>query len=54
MISFSVRSIRSPIDLPLFKMDRWVRQAALGIDVVPEVNCILTTSFGWRSCWGKD
>ena len=54
MISFSVRSMRSPMDLPLFRIDRWVRQAALGMDVVPEVNCMLTTSSGWRSCWERD
>jgi hypothetical protein len=29
-------------------MERWVRHAALGIDVVPEVNWIFTVSSGER------
>jgi hypothetical protein len=50
-MSFSVNSILSPILLPLFKMDRCERQTAFGIEVVPELNWILTTSSGcrWRS-----
>jgi hypothetical protein len=39
-----VSNIRSPMLLPLFKMLLWVKQAALGIDVVPLVNCIFTIS----------
>lgn len=34
MISLFVRSIRSPMLLPLFKMDLWVKHAAFGIEVV--------------------
>ena len=33
-MSLGVRSIRSPIALPLFRMDLCVRQAALGVLVV--------------------
>lgn len=47
-MSISVSSIRSPMLLPLLRIERWVRQAAFGIEVVPLVNCILTTSSGWR------
>lgn len=39
--------------LPLFNIERWLRQAALGREVVPDVNCMLTISSGWRSSFGK-
>ena len=45
-MSFSVSSILLPMLLPLFKIDLCVRHAALGEDVVPEVNWILMTSSG--------
>jgi hypothetical protein len=44
--SSGVNNIRSPILLPLFKMLRWLKQAALGMLVVPEVNWMLIMSFG--------
>lgn len=47
-MSRSVRSMRSAMLLPLLSMERWVKQAALGMEVVPEVNCILTMSLGER------
>ena len=37
-MSSGVKSILSPMLLPLFKIDLWVKQAAFGMDVVPEVN----------------
>jgi hypothetical protein len=46
-MSFSVSNIRSPMLLPLLRIERCVRQAALGMEVVPLVNWILTTSSGW-------
>ncbi len=52
-MSFSVSSMRSPMLLPLFNIERWLRQAALGREVVPDVNCMLTISSGWRSSFGK-
>lgn len=48
-MSCSVRSMRSPMLLPLFSMERWLKQAAFGEDVVPEVNWMFTISSGWRS-----
>lgn len=41
--------MRSPIWAPLLRIERCERQAAFGIEVVPEVNCILTISCGERS-----
>lgn len=52
-MSFSVRSILSPMLLPLFKIERWVRQAALGAEVVPEVNWILIMSLLSSGCLGS-
>ena len=37
-MSCSVRSMRSPMEFPLLRIERCVRQAALGVEVVPEVN----------------
>lgn len=37
--------MREPICSPLFRIERWERQAALGEEVVPDVNCILTMSW---------
>ena len=48
MTSCSVKSMRSPIDLPLLRIDRCERQAALGKEVVPDVNWMLTVSSGSR------
>lgn len=48
MMSMGVRSILSPMLLPLLRIERWVRQAALGREVVPEVNWMLTMSSGDR------
>lgn len=44
-MSAGVRSMRAPIWWPLFRMERWARQAALGMEVVPEVNWMLTMSW---------
>lgn len=49
IMSDGVRSIRAPIENPLFRMERCVREAALGSEVVPEVNCIFMMSVFWRS-----
>ena len=46
MISRSVMTMRSPMDLPLLRMERCVKQAALGAEVVPEVNWMLAISLG--------
>lgn len=51
--SSGVSSILSPMLLPLFRIDLCVRQAALGMDVVPDVNWMFTTSFGW-SPWSDN
>ena len=48
-MSEGVKSILSPMLAPLFRIEWWVRQAALGEDVVPDVNCMLTVSRGSRS-----
>ena len=45
-VSVGVRSILSPMLLPLLRIERWVRQAALGREVVPEVNWMLMISSG--------
>lgn len=45
-MSVGLRSILSPMLLPLLRMERWVRQAALGREVVPEVNWMLMMSSG--------
>lgn len=37
--------MRDPIWSPLFRIERWDRQAAFGADVVPDVNWILTMSW---------
>ena len=52
-MSSGVRRIRSPIWEPLLRMERCVRQAALGIAVVPDVNWMLTISLGERFWGGK-
>lgn len=44
-MSCGVRSMREPICSPLFRIERWERQAALGAEVVPDVNWILTMSW---------
>ena len=49
MISFGVSPMREPMKNPLLRMFLWVKQAALGIDVVPLVNWILMISSKWRS-----
>ena len=46
--SNGVRSMRAPIKKPLFRMERCVREAALGREVVPEVNWIFMMSLFWR------
>jgi len=48
-MSFDVSFSRSPICLPLFRIDLCESIAAFGIDVVPLVNCILHTSSGSSS-----
>ena len=48
IISEGVRSMRSPILLPLLRIERWVRQAAFGTEVVPDVNWMLMMSLGDR------
>lgn len=53
-MSCSVRSILSPMLLPLFRIARWERQAALGREVVPDVNWMLTMSLGFSELDGKD
>ncbi len=50
-MSLGERSIRAPIEWPLLRMERWVRAAALGAEVVPEVNWMLMVSLGSRF-WG--
>lgn len=45
MTSSGVNSILSPMLFPLFSILRWLRHAAFGILVVPDVNWILTISF---------
>lgn len=45
-MSVGVRSILSPMLLPLLRIELWVRQAALGREVVPEVNWMLMISSG--------
>lgn len=52
-MSYSVRSILSPILLPLFRIERWDRQAALGREVVPDVNWMLMMSWGCSELDGK-
>ncbi len=47
-MSCAVRRILSPIWAPLLRIERCVRQAALGIAVVPDVNWMFTTSDGER------
>lgn len=37
-MSFSVRSILSPMNFPLLSIERCDRHAAFGIEVVPDVN----------------
>lgn len=46
MISVGVRPIREPIWKPLLRIERWLREAAFGAEVVPEVNCMFIMSFG--------
>lgn len=53
-MSRDVRCIRSPICLPLLRIERCVRQAARGMAVVPDVNWILTMSWGERLRGGKE
>ena len=43
-MSDGVRPMREPMKYPLLRMEWWVRQAALGRDVVPDVNWMLTIS----------
>lgn len=50
-MSLGVRSMRFPMLKPLLRIERWVREAALGVEVVPEVNWMLMVSFGSRF-WG--
>ena len=45
-MSRSVRTIREPIWKPLLRMLRCESMAAFGVEVVPEVNWILTMSWG--------
>lgn len=52
-MSCSVRSIRSPMLLPLFRIERCERHAAFGVEVVPEVNWMFTISSGCRDCRGS-
>jgi hypothetical protein len=50
--SCGVNNMRSPILFPLFKILLWLKHAALGILVVPEVNWMFATSSGcspWSS-----
>lgn len=53
-MSSGVRRMRSPIWAPLLRIERCERLAAFGMDVVPEVNCILTMSCGERSRGGRE
>lgn len=48
IMSAGERSMRSPMEKPLLRMERWVRQAAFGAEVVPEVNWMLIVSVGER------
>lgn len=50
-MSLGVRSMREPIWYPLLRMERWVRQAAFWVEVVPEVNWMLMMSVLERY-WG--
>lgn len=43
-ISVGVRPMRSPIELPLFRIALWLKHAAFGMAVVPEVNWIFIVS----------
>ena len=52
-MSAGVRRILSPIWEPLFKIERWLKHAALGIAVVPDVNWMLTMSAGERLRGGR-
>jgi hypothetical protein len=44
-MSFGVSHILSPMKKPLLRIERWVRQAALGREVVPDVNWMLIVSW---------
>lgn len=46
--SSGVRSMRSPMLLPLLRILLWLRHAALGLLVVPDVNCMFAISLGSR------
>lgn len=48
-MSDGLRPIRSPMKKPLLRIDRCDSEAAFGIDVVPDVNWMLTISSGWSS-----
>lgn len=52
-MSSGVRRILSPIWEPLLRIDRWIRHAALGIAVVPDVNWMLTMSVGDKLRGGR-
>ena len=51
-MSVGVRAMREPMENPLLRIERWVRQAAFGALVVPDVNCIFTMSSRWSSASG--
>lgn len=44
IMSEGVRPIREPMKYPLLRIEWWVRQAAFGVDVVPDVNWMLIIS----------
>lgn len=52
-MSSGVRCMRSPIWAPLLRMERWLRQAAFGMAVVPDVNWMFTISSGERFLGGS-
>jgi hypothetical protein len=54
MTSADVRSILSPMLFPLFRIERCDKQEALGIDVVPDVNWILTVSSGCKNWFSNE
>lgn len=53
-MSWDVSRMRSPICLPLLRIERCERQAARGMAVVPDVNWMLTMSCGERLRGGKE
>lgn len=48
-MSVGRRDMREPMEKPLLRIEWWVRQAAFGRVVVPDVNWMLTMSSLWSS-----